>query len=247
MSGFRAIDTANQAKYYAEAEVGGGIKRFLAMGSVQREDIFIQSKFTYAHAQSEHMPYERNAPICKQVIDSFNSSLAHLDTDYLDSYVLHSLFAQNQVSGEDLAAWQTMTALKQDGRVRKLGVSNISAGQLMQVLETVKTAPDIVQNFSLTQTAWDREVRDICAAKGIQYQGYGLLRAQIAGKPLPLFIFLANKHHCTVAQVIFRFCQQIGIVCITGTSNPAHMQQALALADFSLDETEVALMLAACR
>jgi diketogulonate reductase-like aldo/keto reductase len=247
VSGFRAIDTANQAKYYSETEVGAGIKRFLTPGEIQRKDIFIQSKFTYAHAQAGHAPYALDDPIAKQVRDSFNNTLANLATTYLDAYLLHAPFSPNILSDEDLTSWQAIALLKHNGQVRKIGVSNIIASQLVQLLGTSDTRPDIVQNFSLTQTAWDHEVRVICAANGIQYQGYGLLRAKIAGEPLPLFSHLAAQYHCTVAQVIYRFCQQLGVICITGASNVAHMKQALAIGDFSLSEAEIALMLASCR
>ena len=57
-AGFRAIDTANHRKHYHEAGAGDGIQAFLATGACLREDLFLQTKFTFAHEQEQPPPYE---------------------------------------------------------------------------------------------------------------------------------------------------------------------------------------------
>src|SRR3954452_23071467 len=59
--GFRAFDTANQLKHYVEEEVGAAIQDALASGLVTREEIFIQTKFTYSRGQDHRMPYDPNS------------------------------------------------------------------------------------------------------------------------------------------------------------------------------------------
>src|SRR6187455_2986608 len=87
--GFRGIDTANQRKHYHEAAVGQGFADAVAAGLVKREDLFLQTKFTFQSGQDHRLPYDPKAPIAEQVSQSFERSLEHFDTSYLDSYVLH--------------------------------------------------------------------------------------------------------------------------------------------------------------
>ena len=83
--GFRGVDTANQRKHYYEEGVG----RAVGASGVPREELFLQTKFTFRGGQDHRLPYDPNAPVAKQVEQSFASSLAHLGADVIDSYVLH--------------------------------------------------------------------------------------------------------------------------------------------------------------
>src|SRR5436305_728907 len=51
--GFRGIDTANQRRHYHEAGVG----RALAEAGLPRDDVFLQTKFTYRGGQDHRLPY----------------------------------------------------------------------------------------------------------------------------------------------------------------------------------------------
>src|SRR4051812_26765941 len=79
-AGFRGIDTANQRKHYFEAGVGAGLARKLAAG-LERDEVFIQTKFTFRDGQDHRLPYDERAPIATQVAQSFASSLEHLGVD----------------------------------------------------------------------------------------------------------------------------------------------------------------------
>src|SRR5579871_4220668 len=87
--GFRGIDTANQRRHYYEEAVGRGIAAAIANGLVTRDDLFLQTKFTFRGGQDHRLPYDPNAAIPIQVEQSFASSLNHLGTTTVDSYVLH--------------------------------------------------------------------------------------------------------------------------------------------------------------
>src|ERR1041384_6079108 len=87
--GFRAIDTANQRRHYFEAGVGQGLTAAYRSGLITRADIFVQTKFTYQRGQDHRLPYDPAAPLSLQVVQSMASSLDHLGTDYVDSFVLH--------------------------------------------------------------------------------------------------------------------------------------------------------------
>src|ERR1700741_2912661 len=57
-TGFRAFDTANQPKHYAEEEVGAAVRTAIASGTVTQNDLFLQTKFTYQRGQDHRLPYD---------------------------------------------------------------------------------------------------------------------------------------------------------------------------------------------
>src|SRR5438445_13846493 len=76
--GFRGIDTANQRRHYHEAAVGEAIAAAVASGLVTRDELFLQTKFTFRRGQDHRLPYDPRASLPIQVAKSFASSLAHL-------------------------------------------------------------------------------------------------------------------------------------------------------------------------
>jgi diketogulonate reductase-like aldo/keto reductase len=78
--GFRGIDTANQRRHYHEAAVGQASAAATAAGQVTREDLFLQTKFTFRAGQDHRLPYDPQAPVRRQVEQSFAGSLEHLGT-----------------------------------------------------------------------------------------------------------------------------------------------------------------------
>src|SRR6187399_2311677 len=77
-AGFSGIDTANQRKYYFEAGVGAAVRTALAAGTLTRDRLFLQTKFTFAPGQDSRLPYDPRASVPTQVAQSFQSSLEHL-------------------------------------------------------------------------------------------------------------------------------------------------------------------------
>jgi diketogulonate reductase-like aldo/keto reductase len=240
-TGFRAIDTANQRKHYFEEGVGQGIKRFLDLKSMERKDLFLQTKFTFAGGQDHRLPYNANTPIAQQVVDSFASSLQHLNTDYLDSYVLHGPINSFGFSNEDLEAWSAMEKLLHEKQTRHLGISNVSMEQLKTLCKKVVVKPRFVQNRCFARTGWDKEVREFCKGEGILYQGFSVLTANSRElSSSSEIVNMAQKYEKTVAQVVFRFCHQLGMIFLTGTTNREHMRQDLNIYDFELSPAEIA-------
>src|SRR6266850_2428780 len=92
-SGFKAIDTANQLVHYEETLVGEALLALSKKG-ITRDSLFLQTKFTSANGQDHRTPYDPSADLTTQVKQSFDSSLAHLHTDHLDSYVLHGPYSR---------------------------------------------------------------------------------------------------------------------------------------------------------
>src|ERR1700688_1638655 len=76
--GFRGIDTANQPRHYNEAAVGQAVLASIESGLVVRNDLFLQTKFTFRRGQDHRLPYDPEATVPIQVEQSFASSLEHL-------------------------------------------------------------------------------------------------------------------------------------------------------------------------
>src|SRR5437667_12309273 len=106
--GFRGIDTANQRRHYREAAVGQGIAASVQTGLVVRDDLFLQTKFTFRRGQDQRLPYDAEASIPIQVEQSFASSLEHLGTAVMDSYLLHG---PTQRVGLATAGWEARRAV----------------------------------------------------------------------------------------------------------------------------------------
>jgi len=233
-TGFRAIDTANQRRHYFEAGVGQGLSAAYRASIVTREDIFLQTKFTHQRGQDHRLPYDPRASLSTQVAESLASSLEHLGTSYVDSFVLHGPSSNYEWTDADREVWESMRNERDAGRTRVLGVSNVSLGHLEQMEATRAELPAFVQNRCFARLGWDREVRLFCNARKITYQGFSLLTANPEVLQHPPFIALAAEMNATPAQVIFSFARAVGMLPLTGTSSTEHMRQDLASVELTL-------------
>ena len=237
--GFRGIDTANQRRHYDEAAVGQAISAAIASGLVVGDDLFLQTKFTFRRGQDHRLPYDSAAPIAVQVEQSFASSLEHLGVQKLDSYLLHGPTGRLGLAPADWEAWHAMEAIHDSRRVRLLGVSNVTLEQLQLVCQQARVRPCFVQNRCYAVQGWDRRVREFCAANGVIYQGFSLLTANRDTLARPEMLRIAQRHGKTVSQIIFRFALDVGMVALTGTTDPEHMRADLEVFDFCLEPEEV--------
>jgi len=241
--GFRAIDTANQRKHYVEAGVGAAVGGAVASGSVTREQLFLQTKFTWPRGQDHRLPYDPDADLATQVQQSIDSSLKHLGVTRIDSYILHSPSRGYGLAEADWEIWRAMEEAVRAGRVGLLGVSNISSEQLAALVGGVKTAPAFVQNRCFARKRWDADVRALCETHDIVYQGFSLLTANPQVLSSPRLIAIARRHGKTVAQVVFRFAIELGMLPLTGTTNSLHMRQDLDIFGFTLSGEDIKIML----
>ena len=238
-AGFRGIDTANQRRHYVEAGVGAGLAAAYRAGVVTRAELFLQTKFTYQRGQDHRLPYDPAADLSTQVAQSMASSLEHLGSDHVDSYVLHGPASGHGWSEDDAETWDAMVKERDAGRTRRLGVSNVSLRHLEQMAATGAEAPAFVQNRCFARLGWDRAVRAFCAQRSIVYQGFSLLTANPEVLQHPLVSRLAARLGATRPQVVFRFAQAVGMLPLTGTTDPEHIKQDLASRDLALSADEV--------
>jgi len=234
-AGFRAIDTANQRKHYYEAGVGAAIAR----AGIAREALFLQSKFTHIPGQDRRLPYDPGAPVRVQVEQSFASSLEHLGTTYLDSYVLHGPSTNVGLAEQDVEAWRAMEAIQASGRVKLIGISNVTLEQLDRLCRLARIAPSFVQNRCYATTGWDAQVRAYCRDHDIAYQGFSLLTANRRELVRPMIDQIMMRTGYTREQLVFRFAIQVGMIPLTGTSSEQHMREDLAALTITLDDADV--------
>ena len=244
LSGFMGIDTANQRKHYYEVGVGRGLKAYCDVRGCARENLFLQTKFTFQNGQDDRLPYDPTSDFRTQVRQSFESSCQHLGVKRIDSYVLHGPFhyGQGQLSSADFESWSEMEKLKDEGFVKFLAVSNFGINELTQLLERARHKPQFVQNRCFASSGWDRRVRKLCEAHGILYQGFSLLTANLEELNHNIVKNLCEKYQKTVPQIVFRFCLQKNMMVLTGTTNILHMTQDLDVFNFSLSEEEVLMI-----
>ena len=238
-AGFTAIDTANQLVHYDEARVGEALLQLAEQG-VTRDNLFLQTKFTPINGQDHRLPYDARASITTQVQQSFAGSLAHLHTDYLDSYVLHGPYSRRGLGAEDWEVWAAIESLYDAGKVKMIGISNVTAHQLTLLCAKAKYKPMMVQNRCYAAFGWDKEVREICQSNHIMYQGFSLLTANREVFTDQAIRTMAAKYQTGLAQIVFRFSQQVGMLPLTGTTNPQHMKEDLECERFSLLPEEIA-------
>jgi diketogulonate reductase-like aldo/keto reductase len=233
-SGFRGIDTANQRRHYFEAGVGEGLAAVYRAGVVKRADLFLQTKFTYQDGQDHRLPYDPAASLSDQVAQSMASSLEHLATDYVDSYVLHGPSSRYDWTADDFEVWQAMIKERDAGRTRLLGVSNVDLSHLQQMARAHAEAPAFVQNRCYARQGWDREVRAFCRERNITYQGFSLLTANKDVLRHSVVTNATMRTNVTPAQIVFAFTRAVGMLPLTGTSSAEHMQEDLASLDITL-------------
>lgn len=237
-AGFRSIDTANQRRHYFEAGVGEAVTEF-ASGGVAREDLFLQTKFTHLAGQDHRLPYDPSGSPGAQVMQSFESSLEHLHTSYVDSYVLHGPSSRRGLTAEDFAVWRAMEQIHGSSRARLLGISNVTLEQLVLLEREAVVKPAFVQNRCFASTGWDEAVRRFCSAHSIAYQGFSLLTANGRELDSPVLREIVERTQRTPAQIVFRFALDVGMIPLTGTSSARHMKEDLAALDFELPPQDI--------
>jgi diketogulonate reductase-like aldo/keto reductase len=241
-AGFRGIDTANQRKHYHEAGVGAALLEAYHAGLLTRSDLFLQTKFTHRAGQDDRIPYDENADVHTQVMQSFARSLQHLNTDRLDSFVLHGPSTRRGLARADWEAWRAMEQLYQAEKVSFLGISNVQIDQLEELCARCNVRPAFVQNRCFARDGWDREVRTFCQKSRLRYQGFSLLTANRHILTKPQFTKVASRCRCSPEQLIFAFALQSQMLPLTGTTNPVHMREDLEAYTIHLEPNDLLLL-----
>ncbi|MFD6276788.1 aldo/keto reductase [Streptomyces sp. NPDC060209] len=228
--GYRLIDTA--AAYGNEKEVGEGIRR----SGVDRGEVFVTTKLWLSD-------YGYDA-----TLRAFDTSLDNLGLDYLDLYLLH--FAFPSAFDSTVAAYKAMEKLLADGRVRAIGVSNFSAGQLRDLIDRTDVVPAVNQ-VELHPYFIQRELRNVHANLGVVTQDWSPLGGvnlywsaapQAGQSPLedPTVVKIAARYGKTPAQVVLRWHIEQGLSAIPKSVKAHRIAENSNIFDFALTADEVA-------
>ncbi|KAJ7282929.1 NADP-dependent oxidoreductase domain-containing protein [Mycena rebaudengoi] len=235
LKGFRAIDTACQPKHYREDLVGEALLKLKDQHGIQREDLYLQTKYTPIGGQdtTKPLPYDPTTSITTQIKASFATSLAQLHTTYLDSYILHSPLPTLE---ETLEAWRALGTLQDAGQVRAIGVSNTYDVGVLQALAAVRPV-QVVQNRWHERNRWDHAVCRYCTEQGIEYQSFWTLSGSPTLLATPELVSIAEASKCTPSQVLFKLAMMGGVTPLSGTKNEAHMEDTVAVSALELKDT----------
>ena len=185
------------------------------------------------------MPYDPAASLSAQVAQSMASSLEHLGTDFVDSFVLHGPSSNYDWTDDDAEVWEAMRQERDAGHTRRLGVSNVSLGHLEQMLAVHGETPAFVQNRCFARMGWDRDVRLFCHEREIIYQGFSLLTANAEVLRHPFITDIARRMNASPAQTVFAFARDRDAAADGAHQMRMHMKQDLASREIVLSPDEV--------
>ncbi|MFZ0483390.1 MAG: aldo/keto reductase [Desulfobacterales bacterium] len=236
-AGFRGIDTAGQPKHYNEALVGTALQRLKDHG-IEREALFLQTKFTPLSGQDpRQVPYDQNSPVALQIAQSFETSQKNLQTEYIDSLVLHSPMTPHTLL---MTAWNAMEKIYKTGGARQLGISNCYDTEVMRALfADAEVKPTVVQNRFYRETGYDANLRSWCSNHGVIYQSFWTLTANPHILSSNAVRTIARTYQKTEAQIFFRYLSHCGMVPLTGTTSEQHMKEDLGIFDFELSPEDL--------
>ena len=217
--GYRLIDTA--ARYGNETGVGRGI----AASGVARADVQLTSKLR----GSEHG--------FDSTLRAFDATLAALGTDYLDLYLIHWPLPMRDLYVD---TWRAFVRLREEGRIRSIGVSNFQPAHIDRLLSETGVLPAVNQ-IELHPDFTQAPLRAWHARQGIVIESWSPLgRGEILNDATVAKI--ARKHGRSAAQILLRWHVQHGLVAIPKSQDPQRMRQNLDVFDFVLDEDDVAAL-----
>ena len=213
-TGYRHIDTASF--YKNEEGVGQGIRE----SGVPRENIFVTSK-----VWNSEQGYE-------STLKAFENSLARLQLDYLDLYLVHW-----PVKGKYKETWKALEHLYAEKKIRAIGVSNFLKHHLEDVLEDCQVVP-MVNQMEFHPFLVQQELIDFCNKNTIQYESWSPF---MQGKVFNLDICndLAKKYGKSVAQIILRWNLQKGVVAIPKSVHKNRIQSNADIFDFELTNSDI--------
>lgn len=214
-AGYRHIDTA--AAYFNEAEVGKAVKD----SGISREEIFITSKLWL-----QDYGYEA----AKKGLET---SLEKLGLDYVDLYLLH------QPYGDVAGAWKALEEAKAEGKIRSIGVSNMTPKIWKEFVPQFATMPAVNQ-VECNPFFQQKELRALLAENDVKIEAYQPLgHGDETLLSHPDIVKLADKYGKNPGQIILRFEVQDGLIVLPKSTNPQRIAGNIDIVDFELSDGEM--------
>ena len=221
-AGYRLFDSA--AVYGNEQQVGGGLRQ----SGLARSDVFVTTKLW----NTEHGLGKSRAAL--------EGSLQRLGLDQIDLYLIHWPLPMDDLYVE---TWRALIALREEGLVRSIGVSNFTAAHLGRLIAETEVVPAVNQ-IEMHPRFQQRALHAFHREHGIISQAWSPFGGGgTGGVPLlgePVLAEIAAKHARTPSQVVLRWLTQSGASAIPKATSLQHLAQNMASLSFDLDETDLA-------
>ncbi|HKU10469.1 MAG TPA: aldo/keto reductase [Sinomonas sp.] len=215
--GYRHVDTAEN--YRNEKGVGDGIRR----SGVPREDVFVTTKFN------------REWHSVKGVREAWENSVRRLGLEYLDLFLIHW---PNPDQGTYVQAWEGLLELRDEGKVRSIGVSNFIPQHLEDLISSTGVGPDVNQ-IQLSPYWVQHQARAFHGGHAIVTESYSPIGRGQDLLSEPAVAAVAEAHGVTPAQAVLRWHTQQGLVAIPKSASRARLAANLAVFDFDLTLEEI--------
>lgn len=207
--GYEAVDTATF--YRNESGVGKAVRN-------SRKPIFVTTKLW-----NDDHGYD-------QALRAFDASYAALGLDAIDLYLIHWPRPRQDLYVE---SWKALIRLRDEGRVKTIGVSNFTMAHLERIVHDTGVVPAVNQ-IELHPYFQQVELRAFHEENGIVTTSWSPLgRGAVLDDPV--IAAIARKHDRTSAQVIIRWHIDSGLTVIPKSSSRARQAENLDIFDFSLD------------
>ena len=215
-TGYRQIDTA--AIYVNEAGVGEGLRT----SELAREQVFVTTKLWNADQGFD------------AALKAFDHSVKRLGVDYLDLYLIHWPSPRRDLYVE---SWRALARLKDEGRVRSIGVSNFGAEHLKRLVAETGVTP-VLNQVELHPHFQQRALIETHKALGIATQSWSPLGQ---GKELadPVIGAIAARHGRSPAQVIIRWHLDSGLIVIPKSVTPKRIAENFDVFGFTLSAADM--------
>ena len=225
--GYRIIDTADD--YRGESGIGMAIKELTEKNICKREDLFIQTKISdnNAHADeplvavyfNEHSKFMQRHTAAEVVREKVSISLRELQTDYIDSLLIHYPYP-----GFYVDIWKEMIKLKDEGIVRYIGVSNFHERHIERLIQETGVCPEINEVYA-SPIGIKQEIVDFCNNHNCIFMTYSPLMDLSANRlPQKPLVAIAKRYNKSIAQVVLRWNIERGCLPLPKSKNPKRLE-----------------------